>query len=31
MKRFDTDQLIFTLALAITILGVIICNVFHAF
>jgi hypothetical protein len=30
MKRFDTDQLIFTIVLAMTILGVIIYNVFHA-
>ncbi len=29
MKRFDTDQLIFTIVLATAILGFIIYNVFH--
>jgi hypothetical protein len=30
MKRFDTDQLIFTIVLATIILGIVIYNVFHA-
>jgi hypothetical protein len=31
VKRFDTDQLIFVIALAVAALGVAIWKIFHAF